>query len=705
MGAAGIERRSTWLLLALTNVPTGVCLLTLAARCPAALPPEETLPWLAWGLFAATGTLLVSGTAAWLLARRFLRVSHQPPASPDEAQRREDQLEAVFASVADGLFVCDEVGIISSVNEAACRMFGYPPDELMGLAVRDLLAGSESLSGVHTGEQKLVDTPLAALGRRKGGERFPVSVGVGKTRVQGTALFALTVQDRSEAVRAEQALRLQALTFTHISDAVVLSDADGRIRDCNPAAEAIFGWKREEILGQPIGLLYGGTDPVGEHIMDPGGAHGCTMTRGGWNEECSFRRADGSRGVCELLAVPLPEAAGMLRLHHDLTRCRQIEQEWQRARETSEAIGRARLAFLTGASHETCTPLHGMLTAVQVLAETELDPGQRRQLNCLRMSAERLRRLLEQVLAYAQLEAGTLGLELVPLALRSLLARTLGPLEQLAEQKNVRLVRRMDEETPDDLVGDPVRLEQVVGLLIGSALETTHQGEVVLAVERVDQDRDGTACRLRFVVEGAETSENACREEPGLALTVCERLVALLGGQLTRTNEQGRGAFQFTLRFPLCCRLASWGSKNGIGIGNEAPRPTSNTQRPEALLVLGDPGEREQLARLLGGWGYRATALNSGQEALDEVVRGLVGGQPASLVLVGDPLPDLGAHELTRSLSKLSGFIGRTVLVRESPQAERDGDPSLPAGVAVLARPVAAEQLAGLLGADRSSLC
>jgi signal transduction histidine kinase len=506
-------------------------------------------------------------------------------------------------------------------------------------------------------------------------------------RVRGVALFTVIVHDRTEAMQFEKAQRYQALAFTQITDAVVLTDAEGQIRDCNPAAEETFGWTREQLLGQTIRLLYGGSDPVN-------GA--C------WKGECAFTRQDGTRGVCELVSVPLQErgeaagsATGTLRVHRDITRLVQIEQEWQRAREDAAAASRAKLAFLASASHEIRTPLHGVLTAAQLLRESPLDPNQCRRLHCLEVSAQRLERLLDQVLTFSELEAGTLHLESLPFALRGLLSRTLAPLVGQAQEKHLRLELHIADEVPEYLVGDPTRLSQVLGHLVGHAIQSTEQGEVVVQVSLAacGLARAEAAIDLRFTV--CDTGSGLSPEGAGLGWTICERLIRLLGGQLTLASQPEEGSsFQFTLRFPLCCPLVG-------AAGLRTPDGSLS-----ALLVLGDPGERELFEPLLSRLGYQTTVLSSGREALTELCRALVVGRPFSLVLVTQALPQPEARELIHGMGEFTGLVGqKTVVVRDPGcSAEQNGWDACAPGVIVVDRPVCSEQLAQVLGRQAVSV-
>jgi two-component system, sensor histidine kinase and response regulator len=486
--------------------------------------------------------------------------------------------------------------------------------------------------------------------------------------------------------RRDYSFHVSPLLFEQTCDLLIVTDMNGRILDCNPAAERALGRTRKELLGQSVNWWCGGTDPVKNFAA-------------GWHGECSLRHVDGRMGCFDLVVLPIRDGdrlIGALRVHHDRTRVREAETEWQRACAAAEAAGRARLTFLTEISHEVRTPLHGVLGAIELLAASNLSPPQCDHLGCLSVAAERLHRLLDGVLTSSEIEAGLVELEVVPLSLRLLVAETLGPLQRLASQKRIALTWDVADDVTDRRISDGRRLRQVLGQLAGVALESSDEGSVSLSVCRGDDPE-----AVKFVVQGGRCARHESSTRPvcnGLEMNAASRLVVLLGGKLRRDESANR--FEFTLPFP---------KPNPSGVQSPAsrvkkPNPTplsaldSGRQTPSVLLLVGDAEEREDLKRMLDGLGHRATVVPTACELLAAVIQGVISGMQPAMVMVGEPLPDLAAHQLVLNLDSLDGYTGRTILVGSLGRSGQSSADPIPAGVAVLERPVRPEQLAQLLG-------
>ncbi len=244
----------------------------------------------------------------------------------------ETQVRLVLEAAGDGILTFDEAGEIRSVNRAAARMFGYIAAEMIGRPLREFVPLAESdevavqaLKG--SAEVRLIGQQRQAEGRRKDARTFPIEAAVSRFRLGGRPISVAVVHDVSQRRRAEEALRLQALTFANMSDSVVLTDLDGRVIDFNPAAEKMFGYARTEVVGQCASRLHGAGD-----------SGGLTSTRvlhrlrvdGRYVTEMAFQRKDGGEGLCEMTVVPLQDESGKrlatLRVGRDVTERRRQER-------------------------------------------------------------------------------------------------------------------------------------------------------------------------------------------------------------------------------------------------------------------------------------------------------------------------------------------------------------------------------------------
>jgi PAS domain S-box-containing protein len=433
--------------------------------------------------------------------------------------------------------------------------------------------------------------------------------------------IALLARSRDITEELETRSFLDALV-QHVPAILFAKDVrSGKFQLVNQAAEAVFGFRQEEMLGKTDHDLFPKeqADFFRETDLKVIEAGGVTVI-----DEEQVTNGAGEVRWFRTKKIALHDDQGprhLVAIAEDVTEAKAAREMLRQALERAEAANQAKSDFLATMSHEVRTPLNGVLGMVQAMAAGELAPGQRERLEVLRRSGESLLAILSDILDLSKIEAGKLELELADFDLEHLVRDSVAAFSSVAAKKGVSLAFTVETSARGAFNGDPTRVRRLIYNLLSNAVKFTDQGRVELTVSYRDEamfleladtgigiSPDRLPTLFDKFVQG-DASYTRRHGGSGVGLSICRGLAELMGGSITVASTVGEGSI-FTARIPLK-RVADPQSTT-------VRPPEAKPDRVEIKVLAAEDNEvnRLVLRTLLQQAGIDPLMVENGEEAL-----------------------------------------------------------------------------------------
>ena len=632
-----------------------------------------------------------------------------------------DSLDKIINSIGDPIHVKDRQHRVILVNDASCKLFNRPREDILGKTAFELFSSQEDARVSWEKDEEAFVTWMENVNE----ETNTYAPGVTRTVLikktpyrdkSGNEFLVGVTRDISDRKKAEKALRESerkySLLIKNASEAIIVAQ-DGLMKFVNPMTVSLLEVHSElDLINRPFPefIYQDDRNMVVENyrrrIADQGAP-----------PRYSFRviTPEGIVKWVEINAtlIDWQGRPATLNFLTDITEKKLAEEKLIEAKEAAEAAARSKSDFLANMSHEIRTPLNAVLGLTGLLLNSDLNAQERDYVETVRSSGNTLLSVINDILDFSKIEGGKMELESQPFHLRECISVALDLIKPSAGQKELTVKCDLDESLPAYFKGDVTRLRQVLVNLLGNAVKFTHQGAIGLSVTGAPLDCPGSSSgreyELHFSIHDtgigipkekldrlfrsfSQVDSTTTRKYggTGLGLAISRKLVEMMGGKIWVVSEPNVGStFHFTIR----AEVSEEESSHSEPVLAPTMASRQKGARPLRILLAEDNAVNQMVAKqMLKKIGYSADVAGNGHEVLQAIER-----QPYDVILMDVQMPEMDGLAASQEIRR-RWPTGPRIIAITAYALKGDRERCLAAGMdEYISKPIVIEELKRVL--------
>lgn len=596
-------------------------------------------------------------------------------AKQEQIQATENWYRSIINAAPDGFLVTDEHGVIMLANPKVEEIFGYQAEELVGQPV-EILVPQSVRAGHHkhrdsyvaegaatkSGETRQMGMGNMTLyGTRKDGSEFPVDLGLARLPALDCKGMCICVSVRDitqrkkleDAVKREKFLSDTALDLTNAGYWHTKISGDDYEYYSSERVAKILGETQETANEDWLDRIRILDEEIARQVSDNfdaaiAGDVACFDSTYPYLRACD-NRVIWVHSIGNVVRDKNGNPVEMYGVIQDITERKNVEQKLQEAAQT-------KTDFLANMSHEIRTPMNAVIGMSYLMMKTDLTPRQLNYIKKISQSSEHLLGIINDILDFSKIDSGKLSIESTDFFIDTVLNNVTNLVGEKANDKDLELIFDVSPDIPRHLVGDPLRLGQILINYANNAVKFTEKGEIVISVNVEEQNEENALMRFSVQDTGigltpeqqsrlfqsfqqADTSTSRKYGGTGLGLAISKQLAQLMGGEVGVESEVGKGStFWFTARLKIATE------------DMKAKQTQIDLRGFKALVVDDNPMARRVLSEHLGYMSFIVTQAQSGKEAITLVQQGDKNGKPFDIVFIDWKMPEMNGLETARAI-------------------------------------------------------